>query len=828
MSNDSRNGANGVGGPHNEGDQHSGAEWWDTAEADSSSLPSEETSADSPTGSPAGASGVTEDTTQFPPQNSTPTPREPEVAEENVPPENTTEPEEDVDVTEDQSDTDNSKRRILQWLGLAAVLVLLLPVVIFGVSYAATDVPGPDELANDQISVIYDRTGKKELTRIVPEGGNRRNVELKDVPDAVRNAVLAAEDRNFYTNPGFSLSGYGRAALGLVTGNASAGGGSTITQQYVKNAVVGNERTLTRKAKELVMSAKMAREWSKDDILEAYLNTIYFGRNGYGIAAGSEAYFGKDVKDLTLAEGAVLAASIQRPSALDPWTNRAEAEQRWNYVLDGMVEMGVLTAGDRASQVYPETIDPALAPQQAPEPGPAAMIKQQVLNELDEYDISEQDVNTRGLRITTTIDPDVQDAALKAMDNYVDQSTGMRASIVSVEPKTGAVRGYYGGDDPNGWDYANSGLQTGSTFKIFALAAALEQDIPLSAMYSSAPVQSGNATLYNAGGAGGGVVPISEALRQSLNTPFIRLQRDLKNGPDDTAKMAHKLGVAESIPGIEKTLMEDNGHSQDGITLGQYLTRPLDMAVGLATLTNDGVYHKTHFVEKVETVNGEVLYEKQQDKGDRRVSKAVATNVIDAMKPVAAYSNHPLAGGRVSAAKTGTTQLGDTGNNKDAWMIGSTPQLSTAVWVGNVDGSALFNQWGGIMYGANTPSDLWKYTMDNALANKDYESFSAPEAIKGQAGAPVYEVYTPSTGDNNESTEESETSTPETSTQAPELPSVPAPGGGGLGDLFPLPGLGGGNSGGGNSGGGNAVGGNPGGGNPGEGGGAAPAPGGGA
>lgn len=719
----------------------------------------------------------------------------------------------DYDVEEDVDESGGGGRRIWAWLGIAAVLIILFPVAIFGIAYVATDVPEPEELANDQIAVIYDKTGETEITRIVPEAGNRRAVTIDEIPPVVRNAVLAAEDREFYTNPGFSLSGYARAAWGLVTGNPYAGGGSTITQQYVKNAVVGDERTITRKAKEFVMSAKMAREWSKDQILEAYLNTIYFGRNGYGIAAASEAYFGKTVGELTAAEAAVLAASIQRPSALDPWTNRAEAEHRWNYVLDGMVEMGVLSQADRDAQVYPETLDPAQVPQQAPEPGPAAMIKSQVLAELDREGITEQEVNTLGLRITTTIDPTAQQAALNAVDNYLF-ADDMRTAIVSVEPGTGAVRAYYGGEDPNGWDYANSGLQTGSTFKIFALAAALDQDIPLSKMYSAAPVQSGNVTMYNAGGAGGGVLPISEALKQSLNTPFIRLQRDLKDGPTDTARMAHRLGVAESIPGIEHTLVEDNGEALDGITLGQYQTRPLDMAVGLATLANDGVYQQTHFVEKVETVNGEVLFERKKSDGDRRVSKAVATNVIDAMKPIAAYNNHALAGGRQSAAKTGTTQLGNTGQNKDAWMIGATPQLATAVWVGNVDGSALYNASGGVMYGANTPADLWKYTMDNALVNAEYASFSAPEPVAGVAGAPAWSANTGGGEETTTATTTEEETTEETTTEqpaepaVPELPELPVPGGdGGLGDLLPFnpPGGGGGNGGG--NGGGEGVGG---------------------
>ncbi|MDO5030222.1 MAG: transglycosylase domain-containing protein [Corynebacterium sp.] len=797
MSNDRPDTPDGPNGPH-EGNGSSSGEWWDQPDADSFNTyaGSDGNSLDdeSSDNTDLGSDGDTNDDVAAEPEMTSASESE-STAGQSAP-----EDHEEEDSMAQEEQPANNKRRILAWLGLAAVLVILLPVVVFGVAYAATDVPEPEELANNQIAVIYDRTGEKELTRIVPEGGNRSNVTIDKVPDAVRNAVLAAEDRDFYSNPGFSLTGYGRAALGVITGNSSAGGGSTITQQYVKNAVVGNERTITRKAKELVMSAKMAREWTKDEILEAYLNTIYFGRNAYGIAAASKAYFNKDISDLNVEEGAVLAASIQRPSALDPWTNRPEAEHRWNYVLDGLVEMKVITPEDRASMQYPETIDPALAPQQVPEPGPAAMIKNQVLAELERKGISEQEVNTGGLKITTTIDPTVQQAALDAMDNYVDQETGLRAAIVSVEPKTGAVRAYYGGDDPTGWDYANSGLQTGSTFKIFALAAALDQGIPLSAQYSSAPVQSGNATLYNSDGAGGGVVPLYEALKQSLNTPFIRLQRDLKNGPDDTAKMAHRLGVAESIPGVEKTLMDDNGHSQDGITLGQYLTRPLDMAVGLGTLTNDGVYQETHFVEKVENSKGEVIYEANKGSGDRRVSKAVATNVISAMQPIAGYSNKPLSGGRASAAKTGTTQLGDSGLNKDAWMIGSTPQLSTAVWVGNVDGSALYNSSGGIMYGSQTPGDLWKYTMDNALANKDFESFSQPESVGGVAGAPQYTApqQTYESPQYQEETTEEQTQEETTEAPAPEI-EIPIPGGdggaggagGGLADLLPIPGFGG-------------------------------------
>lgn len=708
-------------------------------------------------------------------------------------------------------------KRVLGWSAALLVLIIAMPFAVFGVAYMVTDVPDQEDLANSQIAIIYDNTGEDEMIRITPEAGNREPVSIEEIPMGVRDAVLAAEDRDFYTNPGFSVSGFARAGIGAVTGNTSAGGGSTITQQYVKNAIVGDDHSYVRKFKELVVSAKMTREWAKDEILEAYLNTIYFGRNGYGIAAASEAYFGVPVQDLSAEQGAVLAAAIQMPSVLDPWVNPAESEQRWNYVLDGMVEMGTLDQGQRSGMGYPDTIDPNTIDTEEEPEGSDGLIKNRVLEELANEGISETQVNTQGLRITTTIDPTVQDAAETAAATYVPQSeeSSQRTAIVSVEPDTGAVRGYYGGEDPHGWDYANSGLQTGSTFKIFTLAAALDQDIPLSRQYDSGPVQSGDATISNSGGAGGGSMPISEALRQSLNTPFIRLQRDLENGPNDTAAMAHRLGVAESIPGIERTLEEDDGTgSYDGITLGQYLTRPLDMAVGLATLSNDGVYNAPHFVERVETAGGEVLLERDNSGGERVVPEAVATNVIDAMIPIASYSNQALAGGRQSAAKTGTAQLQDTGQNKDAWMIGSTPQLSTAVWVGTIDGTPLYNSSGGNMFGSQTPGSMWKYVMDNALANEPMETFSDVGNVGGQSGRPNWSPPVAATT-TAEQPEAPDTGGETTETEDP---------GNGLENLIPgLPGIdlpdlgGGGNTGGGNTGGGNTGGGgNAGGGGGGE------------
>ena len=231
------------------------------------------------------------------------------------------------------STTVTTKKRSRAWQWFIAFLLFLamiaaIPLAWFFWSYARAEVPEPGKIETAQISNIFYRDGDKELARIVPPEGNRKQIPLDQVPEDVQNAVLAAEDRDFWTNSGFSPTGFARAAIGQLTGNASAGGGSTITQQYVKNALVGNEHSYERKAKELVYSVKMTNQWEKADILRAYLNTVYFGRNAYGIEAAAHAYFNKPASQLTLEEGAVLAASIQLPSQLDPWSRGRPLELR--------------------------------------------------------------------------------------------------------------------------------------------------------------------------------------------------------------------------------------------------------------------------------------------------------------------------------------------------------------------------------------------------------------------------------------------------------------------------------------------------------------------
>ncbi|WP_041451059.1 transglycosylase domain-containing protein [Hoyosella subflava] len=632
-------------------------------------------------------------------------------------------------------------RHVRRGFVLIVLLLVLVPAGMFAYGYYNAEVPHPVDLRNNQIATIYAADESSVLARVVPPEGNRTNITLDQVPDHVRDAVLAAEDRSFYQNPGFSVRGFMRAARDNIRGDEDAGGGSTITQQFVKSTVVGPERSIERKWRELVLSARMAREWSKDDVLTAYLNTIYFGRGAYGIATAAQVYFGKPLADLSVAEAAVLAAVINRPSSLDFQTSTDPLQARWRYVLDGMVEMNVLTPSERSAIEFPEVIPVEQVPDPNEARGPEGLIRAQVLRELERIGVSQEDLDTRGVQIITTIDPKTQEAAVNAARGVLDgEPEDLRTAVVSIDPRSGAVKGYYGGEQGQGYDFAQAPLQTGSSFKVFALVAALTQGIPLSATYDSSPVTIGNLQISNVGGESCGRCNIAEALKRSLNTSYYRLTLSMSNGAQKVADAAHAAGIPEEIPNLPgKSLSQDGGPPETGIVLGQYQVRPIDMASSYATLGASGVFHEPHFVQKVVAADGEVLYERQPSEGEQRIEKPVADNATQAMMPIAAYSRgNSLAGGRPSAAKTGTTQLGNTGMNKDAWMVGYTPSLSTAVWVGTEQAQALTDRWGASVYGSTLPSRIWKRTMDSALDGTPVESFPWPAPIGGQAGVPVY------------------------------------------------------------------------------------------
>ena len=643
--------------------------------------------------------------------------------------------------TSDKSTTVRATAWVLGLIAGAVPLVAVAVVVAFLFTYLTVDVPAPGDLKQNQVATILSSKGTT-IAKIVPPEGNRTDVKYEDIPQSMIDAIKAAEDRDFDSNTGFSTSGFTRAVLGKVTGREGSGGGSTITQQYVKKAIVGDEVSYKRKFKELAIATKMSRQWSKEQIMAAYLNTIYFGRGAYGVDAAARAYFNIPLRKLTVSQAALLAGVIRGPSIYDPAVNPDLAVNRWNYVLDGMVSTGALSKADRAAQKFPK-LSKGKINTSTDNDGPNGLIKRQVLAELERIGISEQEVQTAGLKVTTTIEPQIQKALVAASRGKLEgEPKNLRTASVSVDPATGGIKGYYGGENAAGWDYASAGLQTGSIFKVFALVAGLEQDIPLSQRYSSDPYQApGGLTVENSDGESCGTCNLATALKMSLNTVYYRLMMDLNGKADAVAEAAHKLGIAESFGNIEHTLQEKNGHAEGGVVLGQYPSRVLDMASAYATLAASGVYRKPHFVQKVETSTGDVLYEREKDKGKRVVSAAVADNVTAAMEPIAGYSNgnslyDSTYGARPSAAKTGTAQLGDTGDNKDAWMAGYTPQLSTATWVGTDRGTALRNYSGAMIYGSGLPAQIWKAAMDGALEGQQIEQFPTPDSVGGQAGVP--------------------------------------------------------------------------------------------
>ncbi len=634
--------------------------------------------------------------------------------------------------------------RIRRLLLALFILFGVVPALLSVLAYWSAEIPDPSAVQTNQIATILAADGSTVIAKIVPPDGNRMPVPLSDVPQPVRDAVLSAEDRNFYTNPGYSTSGFLRAVRDNLLGKDNAGGGSTITQQYVKNAFLGSERTVTRKMRELIIAAKMARQWSKDDILAAYLNTIYYGRGSYGIAAAAKVYFDKQVNQLTLAEGAVLAALIRTPSILDPETHLAELKARWRYVLDGMVEMGVLAPGDRDATTFPLIIPLTQIPDDDVARGPEGLIRNQVVRELRDSGISERDLNKGALQITTTIDARAQQAVLGALrDRLGAQPPELRAAVVSIDPRSGAVRAYFGGYDGIGFDFAQAPLQTGSAFKVFAAIAAQQQSIPLSRVLDSSPVTDRGTRITNVDGESCGKCTMAEALKRSLNTSFYRLTMTMFDGPQAIADAAHAAGIPEELPGVAgKTLSEDGGKPLNGIVLGQYVVRPIDMASAYATLGAAGVHHQPYFVQRVVTGDGRVLLDRGGDpdqqvgeplpEGKQRIPRKIAENTTEAMLPIAAYSNgHALKNNRPSAAKTGTTQLGESDSNKDAWMIGFTPSLSTAVWIGTERSQPIRTARGADIYGSGLPADIWKQVMDDALDGTPIEQFSGTQAPAG-------------------------------------------------------------------------------------------------
>ncbi len=675
-----------------------------------------------------------------------------------------------------------ARRRFLSWRGFALSVIGLLLALIAGagIAYALIDIPSPNDVARAESSIVYWADGK-EFDRL--SDINRQSVPLKDVPKSTQQAMLAAEDRDFYENNGVSISGITRSALRAVRGEDDAGGGSTITQQYVKNYFLTQDQTLTRKAREIIISVKIDQQQSKDQILENYLNTIYYGRNAYGIETASQAYFNKSVSELTVAQSALLATVVNQPSRLDPGLGDDAAKAalgRWNYVLDGMVTKGWLTQDKRAQTTFPTVV--TYTPQQAMG-GPNGYLVDVVKNELVERGVAtSDDIANRGLRVTMTVEPDKQQELIDAIENNrptYGRAAGVRVGAVAIKPEDGAVVALYGGKDfaTQQFNDATQGhMQAGSTMKAFATVAALQQGISTRTQFdSSTPFtpEGSSKPVNNWDFQDHGSVDIPQMLAGSINTAFTRL--NVRVGPENTKKTAIALGISPP-PGEGGDPPADTPGLDDyaGNVLGSAAVRPIDLANSYATIAGQGQRSRPYIVKSVTSADGTLQYNSSPEL-TRVVDRDVAADATDALRSVvqSGTGTGASAVGRPAAGKTGTSE-----ESKSAWFVAYTPQLSTAVgmYLPDEDGNAT-SMTG--LYGLESgslPVTVWTEFTRSALAGQPVESFPARVGIGDQNVyvAPTQTTQTAppqrprrsftSDAPTTESASESPTTTPDEST----------------------------------------------------------------
>lgn len=641
----------------------------------------------------------------------------------------------------------------LKWGSIAAAALLVLGVAGVYIAYSKTSIPQPNQLANKQVSIVYYADGKTELDRIAVQDGNRESVPLSKVPKFVQNAHLAAEDRTFYENNGISVSGILRAVKSSVTGQEQQGG-STITQQYVKNYFLTQDRTISRKAKEILISVKIDGQLPKSEILEKYLNTIYYGRGAYGIQSAAKAYFGKDVSKLTPGEGAVLAAVINAPSLYDP-ANGATAKEnlakRYAYVLDGMVQQGWLSAADRAKYAEVPPIQPYKGIKLAS--GPNGYITAQVKSELLQTGLSDRDIDNGGLRIVTTIDKRAQDAAIAAMKNDLPQK--VQGGLVAIKPGDGAVVAMYGGADYTKSQYNTSTqavLQGGSNFKPFGVLAALREGISTKTKFDGdTPQTFGSTTINNFNDTSYGQVDVRRMIGRSINTAFVNLNQQV--GPAKTRQAAIDAGIPEKTPGLGTDLTN---------ILGTASPHVIDMASAYSTIASQGMRSKPYLVAKVTSTTSDFTYQ-AKPQATRAFDKDMTADTTDAMtytvKPGGTATKIGRQLGRPAAGKTGTSE-----NDRSKWFSGFIPQLAVSVgmYKPSPDGKTslpLSDQESALPDGSTIPANIWLDFMTAATQGMPIQDFP-PRAGVGDDKIPTpTPTYTP----------------PPTTTQAPVTTTTQAP-----------------------------------------------------
>lgn len=609
-------------------------------------------------------------------------------------------------------------KKVGKWLlrGLGAFFVLI--ILIF--AWYSKDLPTPGKIKRwrpAESTQIYDREGR--LLFAVSGEQKRIVVSDKDIPDKVKQATISLEDRNFYKHHGVNFKSIARAVLYNLSHKDSIQGGSTITQQFVKNALLSPKRTFARKIKELILSIELEVMYSKEKILEFYLNEIPYGSNVYGVEAASKFYFDKSAKDLSLAEAATLASLPRAPTYYSPYGSRKDKLiARKNYALDSMADLGYITK-DEAEKAKSEEIKFVPFKENILAPHFVMYVREQLA---EKY--GEQLVNEGGLKVWTTLDPEKQkiaeDVIYKNQDR-IHKVGGSNAAMVSIDPKTGQILtmvgsfDYFDTQNDGNFNVAEAERQPGSSFKPVAYATAFKGKYnPAYTLFDLKTDFGGGYEPQNYDGKTRGPVTVRQALANSLNIPAVKILG--LSGVANVLEQAHKMGI---------TTLNDPQRYGLSLVLGGGEIKLVDLTTAYGVFANEGKLAPTTPFLKIEDNSGKVLEEFKEPKAKEVLDPQAAyqiTSILsddDARVPVFGRNNALDLGERPAAAKTGTTQ-----EFRDAWTFGFTPSLVAGFWAGNNNNSSMKAG------GANVAAPLWNEYMNRALEKIPIEDFRRPEGIQ--------------------------------------------------------------------------------------------------
>lgn len=621
-------------------------------------------------------------------------------------------------------------RRFLIASSLFLFLMIVTGLIAIWVAWVST--PLPPEVPLAQTSTVSDANGKQ--LAVFNAGENREPVKIGDVPPVVIQAVIDTEDHSYYKHHGIDPRGISRALYVDIRSGSSVQGGSTITQQYVKQVYVGSDRTLWRKFREAILAVKLDQRESKDQVLERYLNTIYFGRGAYGVQTASHAYFNKDVKQLQLQEAAYLAGLIRGPELADAYKHPETAQDRRSKTLSSMVRYGAISPQQEAEvnatplKKYVVEKAPITAISSSSAKGADYFVDYVKTLLIKKY--GEQLVQTGGLKVKTTLDASLQTQAYNSVYGFLKPSEPAGA-LVSLD-QNGYIKAMVGGRDHTqsevnlaiGKDGAGSGRQAGSTFKAFELASAIENGACYKDTYKGSPSlvlpgwdpSNSSKAVTNFGGESFGNIDLVEATVHSVNTVYAQLV--MEYGASSLVAMAQKAGITSQLDA-----------SHNSIVLGVDPVSPLEMADAYLTFSQGGVRVTPNPILEVKNADGQTL-EKASPKRERVMDAKTAAVVNYALQQVVQRGTGTAARSGVNgnialAGKTGTTE-----DSADAWFVGYTPTMSTAVWMGYSEGSShkMSNVRGIQVTGGSFPAQMFSSYMHVATAKDKGSTFAGPES----------------------------------------------------------------------------------------------------